>query len=788
MYDCQDLQKKVDIDCFAPLAAARYLARTPLGVELEAAGEKIRLEFVRVDVLRLKISRDGIFDQHPTFAVTVDCFSSVPFKEKRAGEVLVLETEKMKAEVNLARFSLEVFRADGSVVIGSAGGWAYAVSGPQWAVRRLKGSEDGFFGFGEKTGLLNQNGRYLQMWNFNIWNIDQHGHGGNVDNFDTGWDPYYISVPFFLHLQSDKRSAAGASFIDNGYRLHYDLTRPDSYTVVGHGGQLTEYIFAGPSMKDILGRYTELTGRMAAPPLWALGYHQGRWYDYSEKDYLELAEKFRNRRLPCDGLWIDINHMDQFKIMTWDREKFPQPTELLAQLREKGFRAVANIDPGVRLHPGYSIYEQGVEGNLFCRTREGVLFVGKVWNGDTVFPDFVKEETRRWWAGLIADYVSAGLDGAWLDMNEPSITGANESWMRFERDGADHEHARYHNQYALLMAQSTLEGLKKARPGVRSFIISRSGFAGIQRYAAVWTGDNASRWEHLAMSVTMSCNLGLSGVPFVGSDIGGFVEECSEELLVRWYQYAVFQPFFRNHFEKRASEQFPWSFSEKAESIIRSALELRYSLLPYIYTQFMRSAESGEPIQRPLVYEFQDDFNCRGIKDQCTFGEQILAAPVIEQGAGERSLYLPDCGWYLYGSSEFFSGGEHIKVPAPLDFCPVFVRAGSVVPTVQPVEKTADYAPEEIILNVYLPRMDGECTSWLHEDDGESLQYRNGHYYRTRFRLVRQGGRVTLHGETGGKGFDGFKRARFRIRVFGAKELERIIENSGEDFTLQLVE
>lgn len=750
---------------------------TPRGAELSFKNEKAVIGFVWDDVVCLKISRGGVFDTEPTYAVIKDIFDDVPFRYTETSGKIILESELIRFDVNLSPFYFDIYRTDGSCFLESHREKSYSYFNDNWSVTRGKKPDDYFVGFGQKTGGMNKNGRYMQMWN-----TDTIGESGEEKAFETTYDPYYISIPFFYHIPTGKNGASSASFIDNGYKLHFDLTDSDSYTITGNGGQLTEYFFSGPSLKTILARYTELTGRMHLPPLWALGHHQCRWYDYTSDDILALAEKYRSRNLPCDSLWLDIDYMDGFRIFSWDKKKFPDPSALSEHIEKEGYKLVTIIDPGVKFDPEYPVFAEGVERNLFCKTRCGALFMGKVWPGQTVFPDFVKQETRDWWAHLIGELLQKGLDGIWIDMNEPAFKGAEQQNMRFDRDDADHDHDRYHNQYGLLMAMGTREGLKKARPDRRPFILSRAGFAGIQRYAANWMGDNASRWEHLEMSLPMCCGVGISGQPFVGSDIGGFGENSSEELLVRWYQYGVFQPFCRNHNIKESIDQYPWSFGKKTERIIRKSLELRYRLLPYFYTCFERSTQTGEPIQQPLLYHFQNDMKVFDIDDQFMFGEHLLIAPVLKSGQKRRDVYLPAGGWYLYDKPVLIDGGRTIRVDTPPDICPVFVKAGAVIPTADVVQNTASYAPETIILNIYMPHDTVQHIAYLYEDDGYSYRYLEDEYYRTEFRVVKVGGKININASVAGKGYSEFRRNTFIFRLIGDSITERQIINSGEDF------
>ena len=769
----------MDTSNYVTLGDVVDIKKIPCGAELIFRDEKAEITFIWHDVACLKISRGGVFDSKPTCAVIKDTFEEVPFLYKKSNGKLVLKSDSMRIEVNLKPFFIDMYRSDGSCFFSSLDGKFYSYFNDNWAVTRAKKTDDYFMGFGQKTGGMNKNGRYMQMWN-----TDTIGESGEEKAYETSYDPYYMSVPFFYHITPGNNCASSASFIDNGYKLHYDLTDTDCYTVTGNGGQLTEYFFCGPSVKTILSRYTELTGRMNMPPLWAVGHHQCRWYDYTSDDVKALAEKYRFENLPCDALWLDIDYMDGFRIFSWDKEKFPDPAALSKYIGKEGYKLVTIIDPGVKYDPGYPVFADGAARNLFCKTRCGTLFMGKVWPGQTVFPDFVKEETCDWWAQLIAEHAKRGVTGIWIDMNEPAFTEALQESMRFDHDGEDYDHDRFHNQYGLLMARSTYDGLKKARPDDRPFILSRAGFSGIQRYAANWMGDNASRWEHLEMSVPMCCGVGISGQPFVGSDISGFGENSSEELHVRWYQYGVFQPFCRNHNIKGSVDHYPWSFGKKSERIIRKSLELRYRLLPYFYTCFERSTHTGEPIQQPLVYRYQHDKNVFDIEDQFMFGEHMLVAPVVKRGQKKRDVYLPDGGWYRFDEPGLIDGGKTMKIDTPLGVCPVYVQAGAVIPTADVVQSTARYAPETVTLNIYIPQDTIQYTSFLYEDDGYSERYLKGEYYRTEFKVEKKGGKIDITATVEGKGFPEFRRKNFILRLIGKSITKQKLKNSGEEFAV----
>jgi len=780
-------------DFFAALDEVRALQHCRRGVVVLVDNERASFDFICEDVVRIKISRDGVFDANPTFAVMHDEFGSVPFSVRESKTQIELQSAALRVRIRRRPFQISIYRTDGSVVYSSVPGKTYRYLNNSWSVCRRSAGGDTYLGLGEKTGALNHNGRHLQMWNTDILAPavdgsvrDRSGKHPELDPTSNCFDPYYVSIPLYYHLPATQPQLASASFIDNGYHLHYDLSGTQQMQIIGEGGQYTEYVFAGPQIADILAAYTRLTGRMSAPPLWSLGHHQCRWHDYTQQSWQQLADNYRQKQIPCDVLWLDIDYMQDYRVFTWNKDKFPDIQTQLQQLRQQHFRAITIIDPGVKHDPGYAVFDEGMERNLFCKTESGQVYIGQVWPGRTCFPDFVKEETRWWWGRLNADHVRSGLAGIWNDMNEPATGVVSPLAMRFDRDGANHAHERYHNQYALLMAMGTMEGLRAAMPQLRTFILSRGGFAGMQRYAANWTGDNCSTWAHLAMSVTMNCNFGLSGQPFVGSDVGGFCGTPSPELLIRWYQYGVFQPFFRNHSVAGAVDQYPWAMGEKAETLIREAIELRYRLLPYIYTSFMQSSHSGEPIQRPLIYDFQDDAGARANSSEYMFGRALLVAPVVSEAQRQRQLYLPRGYWYDFAANTLHSGGNRIVAEAPLQRCPVFARAGAIIATAELVQSTMQYAPQTLTLNIYAPVEPGDVHhSVLYEDDGLSDKHRSGEFLRTEFKLWRNvDGSIELHSQVSGESFPEFCRRQFRLRLITADAVEEVcIDNCGEAFS-----
>ena len=756
------------------------VTQTPTGILAELHGEQLRIDVVRPDVLRIKISRGGMFDEQPTFAVCVDPLASpIDFALEQDAERVQLITAACRASLWLDPFRIDVHRTDGSPVIETAQDeagkfWAYATLNDSFTIRRRCRQEDAIFGLGEKSGRHNRKGRDFTMWNTDVlspfetleFTAGKAPDDPRGDFRSVEFDPYYVSIPFFYHQSYPDGRMAG-SFVDNGYRGAYEFCFDEEYRIVCHGGQYTEYVFIGPDMPAILESYTWLTGRTAPPPLWSLGYHQCRWFSYTQDAVEAVAQRHRENDIPCDAVWLDIGYMDGYRVFTWDSDRFPDPPGMLKRLDEQGFRVITIIDPGVKFDPGYWVFDQGVERDVLCRTEGGDLYIGQVWPGNTAFPDFVTEEARTWWGELNAMHVLSGLAGIWNDMNEPATGNIPALPMRFGRGQYSHE--RYRNQYALLMAMGTTAGLLDAMPDRRTFVLSRAGFAGIQRYAANWMGDNQSRWDHLWLSIAMGSGFGISGQAFVGADIGGFQGNSNAELFLRWMQYGTLTPFCRNHSEIGNVDQYAWAFGEIVQDHIRTAIKLRYRLLPYIYACFLKASESGAPVQRPLVFDHQYDATVRDIDDQYLLGSDLLIAPVVGPGVTARQIYLPAGDWYDWHSGELGGGRRFLTVPTPMEQIPIYARGGAVIPMwPEAPDSTSEYQPEVIELHLFVPASDGVYDSMLQEDDGLTFAALRGARYRTTFTVERSGTELTLHAEVSGNGYPEFARKRFVLVFHGA--------------------
>jgi alpha-glucosidase len=602
-------------------------------------------------------------------------------------------------------------------------------------------SQERIFGLGERTGSMNKRGE-----SFPIWNVDppQH-HGPQTVSMDT-------SIPFYLgHHISDGTSYG--CLIDHTGRVEMDMgnTNESEAVVTVQGDSLVAYFFVGPTFADVLRQYTELAGHMTMPPRWAVGYHQSRWGYLSAEQVLQIATSLRERNHPCDTIWLDIDYMNGYRNFSWNSKQFPDPAQMINELHKFGLHLVTILDPGTKIDEEYVIYNQGIEHDYFCRLQSGELFKGSVWPGECVFPDFSRGEVRNWWGNNYKDLLDQGVDGIWNDMNEPSLTNflsgtaeppTQENTMSNDvlhraggrevtgPDGPPVLHKFFHNAYGMEMARATYEGLRRLRPERRPFVLTRSGTAGMQRYAALWTGDNTSWWEHISMAIPMCLNLSMSGVPFVGPDIGGFWEASQGELLVRFTQLGALMPFCRNHNSIGQPDQEPWAFGEPFESACRIAIEQRYRLMPYLYTLFREAAKTGAPIIRPLYYHYPQDERACDMEYEFLLGDSILTAPINEQGITSKKVYLPAGTWFDYWNGNLYPGSGWSDVPAPLERWPLFVRGNSIIPTGPVMQYTDQRHTDPLTLTCYTVG-DSLAHYTLYEDDGASFAYQHGSFAQT---------------------------------------------------------
>ncbi|HHQ4318631.1 TPA: glycoside hydrolase family 31 protein [Clostridium perfringens] len=573
-----------------------------------------------------------------------------------------------------------------------------------------------YYGLGEKGGDLNKKGCYTE--NF------------NTDDPETDDDSitYYKTIPFYVAL---KEEATYGIFFDNSFRSYFDMgkERGDRIFFGAIGGQIQYYFIPGENIKEVVKNYTALTGRMEMPPLWSLGYQQCRFSYFSQEEVRELVKTFEEKDIPLDVVYLDIDYMDGFRVMTFKTPNFDDAAGLINDLKEKGIRTITIIDPGVKVDEEYDVFKRGKEGNHFTKKLDGQIFIGAVWPGDSAFPDFSNKDCREWWKSELKKFISEhGMDGIWNDMNEPCVFNNDHKTMLetclHNSDNGVIEHKEFHNRYGFEMSRCSKEAQEELYPNERGFSMTRATYAGGQRYSSVWTGDNMSLWSQMRMSISMNANLGISGFSFVGNDVSGFGLDSSEELFIRWMEMGPFIPIFRNHSNMYTRRQEPWAFGPKAEKIAKKSIELRYELLPYIYDLYYISHKEGLPIFRPMIMEYEKDMNLLNMREQFMLGENMIVAPVLYEGERSKTVYLPKGSWFNYFTREKLQGGRWYKLPCELDEILVFVKEGAIIPTYNKKFRNVKERPKNILLKVF-----GENAKGFHyNDDGHTMEYLEGKY------------------------------------------------------------
>jgi alpha-glucosidase len=777
--------------------------QVPGGVFLRCAGALARVTFVTPDIVRVRVGRHAELGPERSFAVT---YAGEPpaVEVDDSARRLVIECSGRTVEIDRNALAVRIVDTVGRPVSeDDAERGVTLVPGGGLRVHRHLPPGERYLGFGERAGFLHKRGERLDNWNTDAayYHTPDRRH-------------LYASIPFFLALSPSRagqgqpvdpratvihgQPPAGQTvwgfFLDNAGYSAFDMgTGADpaqGWIEVTHG-DYDAYTILGPGAADVLSRYALLTGRSALPPLWALGYHQCRYSYVSAHRVREVAAELRRRKIPAEAVWLDIHYLDGFRVFTFDRDGFPDPRRLAADLHAQGFKLVTILDPGVKLDPGYRVYDEGLAGGHFLKRANGAVFAGQVWPGEAVFTDFTRPESREWWREQLAVHLGMGVDGIWNDMNEPANFEAPDDgrdeirplqwsgradpvspdrpWGRrtlsadvlFEDGGRWTAHPFVHNAYGQLMCETTYEAMARVRPGRRPFILSRSGYAGIQRSAAMWMGDNYSTWDHLAMSVPQLLNMGLSGVPLVGADIGGFAADCSPELLVRWSQLGAFYPFCRNHSGLGTADQEPWAFGPEVERLVRDALRLRYRYLPYLYSLLEEAHRTGLPPMRAMLLEYPDDQIAVALDDQFLLGSELLVAPILRPGKPFRSVYLPQGRWIDYWTGDDLRGPRALTVSAPLERIPFFVRAGAALPVwTNDPQHTGAAPPDRLDLEVW---SGGDSEGELYSDSGDG-EWR-GEAGRTRVvvKLAAGSGQVVV---TPGAGVEA---TTLRLEVVGAR-------------------
>jgi len=577
---------------------------------------------------------------------------------------------------------------------------------------------------GEKTGPLDRRGNAYTLWNTDCF-------GYSVDQ-----DPMYVSVPYYVGFNGNIPYGV---FVDHSAKSVFNFgaanTRFTSISVMDD--HFVYYLIAGNSLFDITQKYTQLTGRNTMPPKWSLGFHQSRWGYQSSAEIEELVFGFRTRNLPLDAVHLDIPYMQDNKVFTFDSVRFKNPKKLVDILQSKGVNTVVILDPGIKVEKGYQPYQTGVKNDLFVKYPDGSFYEAGVWPGNCHFPDFTKQQTRDFWMNEMKFYSQMGVKGYWNDMNEPAAWGKEvPTFIRFYAENHQWDLIKARNVYGFNMAKTTATGATQLL-GERPFVLTRAGFAGIQRYSAVWTGDNVASDEHLLLSARLINSMGMSGIGFCGADVGGFSKPATSELYVRWMSLGAFTPFFRAHKTIGMPRSEPWSFGEDNLQIVRYYLQMRYRLMPYLYSVFFESSQTGMPVSRSLAlnYPFEAEVYQDPYQNQYLFGPSLLVVP-IKSGVQFHKAWFPEGQWYRLYDDALETGAREAVLEYGKDLIPVYVKAGSILLMQETLQNLANPAQADVLeIHVYTGA-DGRFE--YYEDDGDSYAYERGEYYKRSFELKGQ--------------------------------------------------
>lgn len=714
-----------------PLIISSYAQTGPIeSVQPNASGAKmqvgrvwLQLTAIAPTAFRVQYAKTADFKEVPSFAVA-EPLPELRVERHDTAREIVISTGRLSAAVDRGSGALRFLDAAGHVISGEKPGYGVEFQGDAFRVYRSMPLDEHYFGLGDKAAPIDHRDQAFTMWNT------------DAPGWIYGTDPLYKSIPFFLALRNGK---AYGIYLDNTYRSSFEFAKEqrDAYSFGADGGALDYYFFYGPDPKSVLSQYTALTGHTPLPPRWALGYQQSRFSYYPESRVYEIAKDLREKKIPADVIYLDIDYLQGYKAFDINRTYFPTFGKMVQDLAKDNFKLVVISDLHLKVEKGYPPYDQGIAGDDFVKNPDGSVYEGVVWPGMCAFPDFTLQRVRDWYGSLYKDFAQMGVAGFWNDMNEPSVFRYPEKTMpldtvhRVDQGGVARttDHREIHNVYGMEQVRATYDGLKNLAPNLRPFVLTRAAFAGTQRYAATWTGDNQATWEHYRLTVPTLLSLGISGYAFAGNDTGGFNNSPTPELATRWFEVGAFTPLFRDHNSDDTMPKEPWVHGPVNEAIRRRFIEERYRLLPYLYTAFEENSRDGLPIMRPLFLEYPDIEQVEN-DSEYFFGHDLLVAPKMDEGLNPLQVLLPPGDWFDYWSGEKVEGAHEFAIEPALDRMPVYVRAGAIIPEQPLVQSTAEVPQGALEVRVY---PGPECRGSIYWDDGESFDYQKGQYYRQSF-------------------------------------------------------
>lgn len=691
---------------------------------------KVMLQFCSESVLKIWVSADG------TFTRNNESFAVINEKLGWSGTVNVNEesssyeifTDKLRIRVNKSPFKLQIYDKYQKLLFNDYNEKGFVKTNKHIVSYKTLRTDEHFFGLGEKTGTLDRRGKSYKMWN-----SDQPCYGVNTD-------PLYKSIPFFMS------SNHYGIFFDNTYKTEFKFgsESSDYYSFEAPAGEMIYYFIYGGDYKEIIEHYIALTGKPIMPPKWALGFAQCRGNYTQEVQAREIATEFRKRKIPCDIIYQDIGWVDGLQDFDWKKNNYTNPKQMVKDLEDLGFKMIISQDPVISQSNKKQWEEANLKNYFTIDTLSGKTYdMPWPWGGNCGIVDFTKPEVADWWGDYQQKPLNDGVRGFWTDMGEPAWSN-EDATDRLKMKHHLGMHDEIHNVYGLTWDKVVTEQFYKNNPNKRVFQMTRAAYAGLQRYTFGWSGDSGNGnsvldgWNQFANQIPVGLSAGMGIIPFWTSDISGYCgdindREAMAELYIRWMQFGIFNPLSRAHHEGGNAVE-PWTFGPEAENISREAIELKYKLMPYIYTYAREAHDSGLPILRALLLEYPNDVETYKANGEFLFGKELLVAPVTEKGKTSKEIYFPEGEWIDYNDGKtIYNGGQWVSVAAPLNVIPLFIKKGSIIPTMPVMQYIGEKLSFPIILEIFPATINKEASFALYEDDGESRDYERNVYSKTKF-------------------------------------------------------
>ncbi len=677
----------------------------------------LRFAFYQPGIVRVDYLFRNDTSAHKSIVVTRSPEQTVAFRVLSLDSSFSIVTDSLRITCSKYPVKVEFFDRANELILRDLFGDSIITSGSRTTARFSIRPDEQFYGSGERGTSFDLRGLAFDSFN------EQHG------GYPVGGIPptMNINVPF---LVSTKHYGI---YFDDTYKGHFDIghARGDRLDYTAYGGRLSYFFMYAPTMAGVLSDYTWLTGRAPLLPRWAYGYIQSKFGYRNEADAEQMIRRMRHDRIPCDAIILDLYWFKNMGDLSWNTSSWPDPSRIVSSFLTQGFKTIVITEPYIT-RPSLNFAYADSMGYL-VKDSLGQSYIMKNWwscNCDAGLLDITNPSARQWWWSKYDSIFNTGVSGLWTDLGEPERDYPD---MRFY-GGPD---LKVHNLYDFMWARTLFDGLRRNFPNRRMFNLTRSGYAGIQRFGVVtWSGDVAKTFGGLAVQLPILMNMGMSGIAYHNSDIGGFTNgRTTPELYTRWMEFGTFCPVMRAHGYDVYNPTEPWGFGTRTQNIVRKFIRLRYSLLPYNYTMAHETYETGIPLARPLVLEDPGNPNVRKESSAYMWGEDFLVAPVVRAGQRTKTFYLPPGGWIDYWNDRLYRGGKEVTVAAPLDEVPLFVKSSCIIPMMPPPEYIRSASPDTLILSIY-PSRGAHSDFSLYEDDGQTLDYQHGDFSSTLFTVT----------------------------------------------------